>query len=36
MTKKIQALILDIALAFAMSAGAFAMDKAIKIGVLND
>ncbi len=36
MTNKIPALILSIAPAFAMSASAFAMDKAIKIGVLND
>ena len=36
MTKKISTLILGTALAFGMSAGAFAMDKTIKIGVLND
>jgi branched-chain amino acid transport system substrate-binding protein len=36
MTKKISTLMLGTALAFAMSASAFAMDKTIKIGVLND
>lgn len=36
MTNKMPALILGIARAFAMNARAFAMDKAIKIGVLNN